>query len=166
MKLILLRHAEAEEYDPLRYPDDSLRPLTKAGIKIQREVAAALRRMGLKPDRIYSSPRLRARHTAEITAETLGLQQLMQESPLLGEAYSGAALFKLLGECGADETVLCVGHEPDLSGFCGAVVGCERGFNIKFVKSGVAGIKFEGAPKPGMGKLIYFYRPRDLIALS
>ena len=34
MKLVLMRHAEAEEFDPLRHAHDSQRPLTKAGIKI------------------------------------------------------------------------------------------------------------------------------------
>jgi len=166
MKLILMRHAEAEEFDPLQHAEDSQRPLTKAGIKVQCKLAGALRCMGLKPARILTSPRLRARHTAEITAAALGLEQELRESPVLGDGYSSVALFKLLAECDEDETVLCVGHEPDLSEFFGAAVGCVGSINIKFVKSGVLGIKFDGKPKPGMGKLIYFYRPQELIALS
>lgn len=166
MKVILLRHAEAEEFDPLRHADDSQRPLTKAGIKLQCKLAGALRRMGLKPARVFTSPRLRARHTADITAAALGLEQELRESPVLGDGYSGAALFKLLAECGEDETVLCVGHEPDLSEFFVAAVSDGGSINIKFVKSGVLGIKFDGKPKPGTGKLIYFYRPQELIALS
>lgn len=165
MKLILMRHAEAEEFDPLQHADDSQRPLTKAGIKVQCKLADALRRMGLKPTRIFTSPRLRARHTAEITAAALGLEQVLRESPVLGERYSSAALFKLLTECGEDETLLCVGHEPDLSRFCCAALSPGAEVNIKFVKSGLLGIKFDGAPRPGMGILIYFYRPQDVIAL-
>ena len=163
MKLVLMRHAEAEEFDPLRHAHDSQRPLTKAGIKLQCKLADALRRVGLKPTRMFTSLRLRARHTAEITAAALGLEQELRETPVLGDGYSSAALFKLLAECAEDETVLCVGHEPDLSEFFGTAVGGVGSINIKFVKSGVLGIKFDGKPRPGAGKLIYFYRPQDLL---
>lgn len=166
MKLILMRHAEAGEFDPLRYPDDSLRPLSKDGVKIQHKVAKALKRIGLKPARIFTSPRLRARQTAEITAETLGLQMVLMESPALGKEYSVKTVLKLLAGCGAEETVLCVGHEPDLSELCGALLSPGHSLSIKFVKSGVMGVKFDGPPKPGTATLIYFYRPQDLLVLA
>lgn len=166
MKLILMRHAEAEEYDPLRYPDDSLRPLNKDGVKTQGKVAKALKRMGLKPARIFTSPRLRARQTAEITAELFGLQTVLVESPALGKEYSVTAVLKLLAGCGAEETVLCVGHEPDLSELGGALLSPGHNLGIKFVKSGVMGVRFDGPPKPGTATLIYFYRPQDLLVLA
>ena len=164
MKLILMRHAEAEEFDPLRYTDDALRPLTRKGIETQRKLARGLKRMGLVPDRIVASPKLRARHTAEITAQAFGLEQALTENPVLGQAYSLKAALDLLAPCPAHETLLWVGHEPDLSELAGALLA-RHGFNLKFVKSGVLGIKFPDGATPGAGSLIFFYRPQDILAL-
>ncbi|HWQ94579.1 MAG TPA: histidine phosphatase family protein [Gammaproteobacteria bacterium] len=164
MKLILMRHAEAEESDLLRYKDDALRPLTRNGVETQRILARGLKRMGLAPDRIVTSPKLRARQTAEITAKALGLEDVLTENPGLGEAYSLKAALILLAECQVHETLLWVGHEPDLSELASALLA-RQGFNLKFVKSGVLGIKFSGGARLGMGSLIYFYRPQDVLAL-
>jgi phosphohistidine phosphatase SixA len=70
MKVILVRHAEAEPRG--NYPDDGARPLTKNGVKVQKQVAKALARMGTSPDRIVTSPLVRANQTAMITAEAMG----------------------------------------------------------------------------------------------
>ena len=58
MKLLLVRHAIAEERGP-RYPDDSLRPLTAAGIEKMREATAGIERL-VRPNRILTSPFTRA----------------------------------------------------------------------------------------------------------
>ena len=42
MRLILIRHAKAEERDPVRYPDDDLRPLRDQGRQEHRRLSAAL----------------------------------------------------------------------------------------------------------------------------
>jgi phosphohistidine phosphatase SixA len=51
--LILMRHAEAGEADPVRWPDDRPRPLTEAGPREHGLVAEALRRMGVRFDRFH-----------------------------------------------------------------------------------------------------------------
>ena len=165
MKLILLRHAAAEPRDQVRFPDDDLRPLTPEGIRIQKKVTKALGRMRLRPDRIVTSPRVRARETAAITAEGLGLADRLTLSEVLGADYSVTAVLALLRGFGPDETVLCVGHEPDFSELAGTLLGPAEGPAIAFKKSGVLGISFDDAPVPGAGMLLFFYRPKDLAAL-
>lgn len=165
MLLILMRHAEAEPGDALHYPDDALRPLTVDGTKIQQKVAQALQRMGVMPERIFTSPRLRARQTAEITAQVLGLTHALEESDALGNDYSLANVLALLHDCADKKTILCVGHEPDLSALAAALLCSAHAPRIKFIKSGVLGIGFEGEPGSGRGTLCYFYRPCDLLAL-
>ncbi|MDA1108185.1 MAG: phosphohistidine phosphatase SixA [Proteobacteria bacterium] len=163
MKLILMRHAEAEPGEA--YPEDASRPLTVEGAKTQKKVAQALQRMGVMPQRIFTSPRLRARHTAEITAQVLGLSDVLQESNALGDDYSVKNVLALLREYADKEAILCVGHEPDLSALAGALLCPAAKPRIKFVKSGVLGLRFEGAAAGGRGTLCYLYRPRDLCAL-
>lgn len=163
MRLILLRHAEAEERDSARFPDDGLRPLTREGIKVQTAVAKALKRMGLVPDRIVTSPLVRAKQTADITARILSLEQRLEESDALGEGFSVANVLRLL-EGSDKETVMLVGHEPDLSGLAGALLGPGEGPDIRFKKSAVLGLEFDGKPEPGGAALLFFYRPKDLLA--
>ena len=163
MKLILMRHAEAEPGDA--YSDDALRPLTAEGAKTQKKMTQALQRMGVKPERIFTSPRLRARQTAEITAQVLGLSDVLQESDALGDGYSVNGVLALVHDFADKETVLCVGHEPDLSALAGALLCSTHMLRIKFVKGGVLGLRFEGAAGSGRGILCYFYRPRDLCVL-
>ncbi|RJQ49147.1 MAG: phosphohistidine phosphatase [Gammaproteobacteria bacterium] len=163
MLLILMRHAEAGKASLRRYPDDDLRPLNSTGKKTQRAMAKALKRMRIKPDRILTSPRLRARHTAGITARILGLANTVSEDEALGGRYSLKTALTLLTRCKPDETVLCVGHEPDLSELAQALLGAD--FPIKFGKSAVMGIAFNRRAARGAGTLLYFYRPQDLLRL-
>lgn len=163
MKLILMRHAAAEPGDA--YTDDALRPLTAAGIKTQKQVAQALKRMGILPERIYTSPRLRARQTAEITAQVLGLNHVLEESAVLAGGHPIGDLIALLRAYAGGKCVLCVGHEPDMSVWAAALLCPAQALRIKFVKSGVLELKFAGEVNAGGGGLSYFYRPRDLLAL-
>ncbi|MCL4316032.1 MAG: histidine phosphatase family protein [Gammaproteobacteria bacterium] len=163
MLVILMRHAEAEKASPRRYPNDDLRPLSASGKKIQRAAAKALRQMKIRPDRILTSPRLRARQTAEITAKTLGLAKIMGEEAALGERYSLKAALSLLVRCKPDETVVCVGHEPDLGKLAQALLGSD--FSIKFGKSALMGIEFNRRAARGAGALLFFYRAQDLLRL-
>lgn len=165
MKLMLMRHAEAEPGDPVHYPEDALRPLTAEGIKLQKKVAQALQRMGVVPERIFTSPRLRARQTAEITAQALGRRDVLQETDALGEAYSVKRVLALLRGYAGKETILCVGHEPDLSELAAALLCPASPLRIKFAKSAVLGLRFEAEAAGGRGSLSYFYRARDLLAL-
>lgn len=163
MLLILMRHAEAEKASLRRYPDDDLRPLSSTGKKTQRAMAKALKRMKIKPGRILTSPHLRARQTAEITAKVLGLAKMVSEDTALGGRYSLKAALALLMRCKPGDTVLCVGHEPDLSELAKALLGAD--FAMKFDKSAVMGIEFNRRAARGAGTLLYFYRPQDLLHL-
>jgi phosphohistidine phosphatase len=117
MELVLLRHADAGDQDPARYPDDRLRPLTDEGRRTQRTVAHALRRMGVEFNHLLTSPLARARETAAITSETVGCKSEILVIPALGDDYSADALLRVLGSYGPDTRIGCVGHEPHLSGF-------------------------------------------------
>ena len=160
-----MRHAHAGEADPRRWPDDRLRPLSDKGRRKHAVVADALRRMGVRFDRVLTSPLVRARQTADITAAVYGGAPAVEETPALGDRATLPDLLAVLARVSADAAVLCVGHEPFLSDTEAALVSRDGRVRIEMKKSGVAGLDFEGRPAAGAGTLLYHFRPRELLAL-
>lgn len=120
MILYLLRHGSAEA--AAGRPDRE-RALTPEGIRQIQAQAACLRRAGLRLDRIYTSPYLRARQTAELVGAELGLT--VDVAPVLqcGCAFDDAVA--LLQEADGAEAVMLVGHQPDLGRIVQAFSGSE-----------------------------------------
>ena len=161
-----MRHAHAGEADPRRWPDDRQRPLSDKGRRKHAVVADALRRMGVRFDRLLSSPLVRARQTADITAAAYGGTPAIEETPALGDLATLPDLLATLARLPADAAVLCVGHEPFLSEAEAALISRGGPARIEMRKSGVAGLDFEGHPVAGAGTLLYHFRPRELLALA
>ena len=166
MELVLIRHADAGDRDPRRYPDDRLRPLTAQGKRTQRALARALRRAGIRFDRFMVSPLVRARQTAEITAEEYGWRRPLDVEAALGEDFTIAALLRVLQSCPAGARVWCVGHEPHLSQFAAACLLGGGGLAIELPKSGVIGLEFAGGPALGAATLKYLLQPEHVLKLT
>jgi phosphohistidine phosphatase SixA len=161
--LILMRHGEAGEADSRRWPDDRQRPLTDAGRREHAGVAEALRRMGVRFERLLSSPLVRARETAEITARAYGAPA-PELTELLGDNADPASTLAGLAAVEAS-ALLCVGHEPTLSRLAGLLTSRDGSARIEMAKSGVAVIECLGPVAPGHGLLRLHLRPRELAAL-
>jgi len=161
--LILMRHGEAGEADSRRWPDDRHRPLTDAGRHEHARVAEALRRMGVRFDRLLSSPLVRARETAEITARAYGAAA-PELTELLGDEAEPASSLAGLAAVEAS-ALLCVGHEPTLSRLAGLLTSHDGSGRVEMAKSGVALIECPGAVAPGRGVLRMHLRPAELTAL-
>ena len=86
--LLVIRHGKAEERDPIRYPNDDLRPLTSEGIRESALLGPAVDRMGFVIDRLYSSPLTRARQTADGLHTSSEAIPVPIETDLLGHAAS------------------------------------------------------------------------------
>jgi len=112
MRIYLMRHALAEEADE-QVPDE-LRALTTKGRKRARRVAKFLSDHSEHPDRIFSSPQVRAVQTAEIVQGELGLQEPVVILPALAPDGDPAAVIAALAKTPLP-SVLLVGHEPLLS---------------------------------------------------
>ena len=111
VRVHLLRHAHAG--DAFEWiGDDELRPLTKKGRQQSERLGAFLEAHAVRPDVIVTSPLVRARQTAEIVAESLGMT--VKIDPRLGAGFGKRDLWAVLDESGAREVML-VGHDPDLS---------------------------------------------------
>ena len=160
MLVMLIRHAQADQQSETQYPDDSVRPLVPKGRKVQRRVTRAMRKRGLVPSRVFSSPWKRAWQTARIVVEELGLSK-NQRIPCQGLAGPPdlQALAAEIGEVAPDETIGLVGHEPWMSELAQLLLTGEHGRpHLDFPKSGVMGIELDGW-NAGTGVLRFFLVP-------
>lgn len=112
MQIYVVRHAIAEARDAERWPDDAVRPLTKAGEESFREAARGLGRIVPSVDVVLASPYARAWRTAEILHEEAGWPPPVQCEELEAWRAPSDALEALAEHKGQ---VALVGHEPYLS---------------------------------------------------
>jgi phosphohistidine phosphatase len=156
-----MRHAQTES--GASYADDSLRPLTPDGERVQERVAHSLRQLGCMPNRIFCSPRLRAGQTAQITAEGLGYTGEVEELRILDGGYQVDVLVDYFTGCEADDSILCIGHEPDMSTWLNDLLDAQNDRAIHFGTSSIASLVFDSCPETGKANLRYFYNKEDLI---
>ena len=162
MRLLLIRHGEAGDPDPTRYPDDRLRPLTPAGEREHAAVAGALARLDLRVAHILSSPLTRARQTAEITARALGVADVTIVDAL-GDRFSRDGLLQALGALPSTTGVACVGHEPSISQFATTLLNADGGLRLSFAKSAVMALECQGPAAPASARLLFFWSPSELL---
>lgn len=140
----LLRHGDAEDGHG---KDDADRELTDKGRRQSREAGRALAKLGVKLDACLSSPKVRARETAELACEELGVQVGLDDR-LAGGDFDPLEIGAGRGE------VMLVGHEPDFS----SAVALVTGSRVKMKKGGVAAIDDH--------LLHVLLRPKDLRAIA
>lgn len=112
MNLYILRHAKADR-EPSN--DDYNRKLKPSGVKDSRLIGQALARLETKFDRICTSPRLRARQTAQLVAGEMAGTPAVEEIKALAESFGLTQLSSLCSDLPAGGSILIVGHEPTLS---------------------------------------------------
>ncbi|HWO90067.1 MAG TPA: phosphohistidine phosphatase SixA [Gemmatimonadales bacterium] len=166
MEVLLLRHAEAGEADPKRWPDDSDRPITAEGREKQAAMARAIRKAGLGFEHLVTSPLVRARETADVVAEVFEYHDEPVVSEALKPGAGPEAMVQLLAKFPPDSRVALVGHEPHLSRTAAALIGRSGDASIDLKKSGVMVIEFDGAPSLGSGTLQLLLKPKLVRKLS
>ena len=116
LRLTLVRHGEAEPAHSEQ--EDWSRALEQRGQRDAREMGQRLKGRKLKPDKLLTSPAVRALNTATIMARELGFaaSKLQQDERLyLAPAKDMMKVVQELG--GAARHVLVVGHNPGLTDF-------------------------------------------------
>ena len=114
--LYLVRHAKAGWQNAAQADFD--RRLTNRGHRQAEEMSERLRRKGVAPSRLVSSPAIRALETAETFADALGIER--EEIARRIEIYEGgidrlAAVVRSLAD--EEETAMLFGHNPTISHF-------------------------------------------------
>jgi phosphohistidine phosphatase len=140
--LWLLRHAEAADGTP-----DDQRPLTDRGIAQATDVGHALEALGTRIDACLSSPKVRARQTAELACARLGIEVTI-ERRLAGEPFDAYDLTAGLGD------VLLVGHDPSFTLTLHQLTGAQA----RMKKGGLAAI--------AKGELVTLLRPVEVAAIA
>lgn len=163
MRILLLRHGIAE--DPDRFArsgaDDATRPLTDAGRRRIRKSASRLRRLVKRLDRIGTSTLVRATETAALLGRSYG-RTTIEPVAALGPGGRPQAVLDWLAGFDAGDTVVLVGHEPDLGRLAGYMV-CGRPLRvIALKKGGVCLLEYEGLPKPATAMMRWALTPVQL----
>jgi phosphohistidine phosphatase len=155
--IYILRHGEAGKTLPMGGLDAE-RPLTSTGRKEVGEVCGRLDALGLKLDRIATSPLKRSKETAEIAGKTFKVE--VEEWAELKPEANREDLVKKLSRIRRDSSVLLVGHEPFLSSFVAEAVGAGPEAKILLKKSGLARISVTSFTPKMTGELRWLLSPR------
>jgi phosphohistidine phosphatase len=158
VKLILVRHAQAADLGEAGSLTDFDRPLTDLGWQQAAALANALKKQGMQPDAVVTSPLVRAVQTAEPLAAELtpGKPPVVSERLAMGE-LKPKKLSKSLSEMGGAVLVL-VGHQPDMGEYAAWLLDAEDE-NIKFEKGAAACIAIDGDIEAGGGLLEWLIPP-------
>jgi phosphohistidine phosphatase len=111
LDIYLIRHAES-----LSEKEDPERPLSEEGKVTMEKVGSLAARLGINPDMIYHSGKLRAKQTAEILAQHLRLSDKVRERPGLAPLDQVRTTADWLQKEAASGTrsLAIVGHLPFL----------------------------------------------------
>jgi len=162
MLLLLTRHARAPERDTARWPDDSLRPLTNLGREFHAEMSRALARIDGTPGAVLTSPWVRARQTADLMIEEMGLDLQPVETDALAASVDLNAIRREIEALGRVSAVALVGHSPWIEELASLLLtGRADGMTIDFPKSGVMALDVDRID-PGAASLRFFLRPKHV----
>lgn len=153
MILYFLRHGHAGAASAT---GDDERRLTPDGEAVLRSAAAVWRRLNLRPDVVLTSPLPRARRTAELLRDGVGLGH----GPVVANGLAPGAgwdqMARAMAEYPDARRVMFVGHEPDLSSAVALLTGAA---SVRMRKGGIACVEFYGIPEPGAGELAWLLDP-------
>ncbi|MFI5309429.1 MAG: SixA phosphatase family protein [Polyangiales bacterium] len=156
-QLFLVRHAPA--LPRAAGGGDAARPLSPEGSASFGRSVRGLERLGLRFDRLYHSPWLRAVQTADALMPLVDGESVV--CPDLARAPSAELLSCLRGE-----RVALVGHEPWLSALCAwLMLGSPASGNRLVIKKGGV-VRLQGKLAPSGMELLALLPPKALRALG
>lgn len=151
-----MRHAKSS-WDDFSISDFD-RPLNSRGELAAPLIGKVLKEMKIKPDLLISSPANRAKTTANIIADTIGVDITYQKS-----IYESSEMNIMMILNAIDEQVdscMLVGHNPALTG----VINALSSFSLdNLPTAGIVAITFESTwadIKPMSGEFLFFEYPK------
>jgi phosphohistidine phosphatase len=165
MKLLLIRHAKADDRDEFAKtgePDEK-RPLASKGRKEMRAIARGLESIEPRIDVLATSPLTRAVETADAIAETFSSAARETIDALAPDAPFDDFAEWLRGHSGA-ALVAAVGHNPHLSELAEWLHGGARSIAMK--KGSAMLLEFGESFCAGGAEFVWYRKPKELIALG
>ncbi|MBS1873446.1 MAG: phosphohistidine phosphatase SixA [Acidobacteria bacterium] len=148
MDIFLLRHGIAEDHAA----SDAERDLTADGRQKIREIAKVLKRAGVRPSLILSSPYRRALATARIAAEVLECAEPIIETRELVPDGDPGHVWEEVRAHRTSDPLLLVGHQPLFGDLAAFLLGAPD-LRVDFKKGAVLALEM-----PGFG-----VRPRGIL---
>lgn len=152
LTLFLVRHADAGDPSEWIGPD-SERPLSGKGVKQVARLAAALSAAELRIDAIRNSPARRCVETATLISAVLSVEAATDER--LADGPSLSHLERMFHQKGV-QTLLLVGHEPNLSRLLTELTGLPP---LRIEKSALIRVDLPGGVVAGAGELLVIAPP-------
>jgi phosphohistidine phosphatase len=154
MRVYVVRHGAAIDGEASGGPDEE-RWLTAEGRRKFARVAKRLAKVAPRLTAIYTSPLVRAVQTADLLAGELKFEGPVEVWPVLKPEYPVRSVVQRLGALENGARVALVGHEPQMSAICAALLG-RRGFPLPFPKGGVALLEVRGE----RGRFVWMLLPK------
>lgn len=165
IKVYILRHGEAVDADEVG-GKDAARTLSPKGEEIIRHAAKGMQQLDVKPDVIWTSPLPRAAQTAQITAEALGLKNVVENCRELEPDADPGVLAGLIQKHDDGGAVMLVGHNPDLEKFVQYLISETDQANVVLRKGGLAILEADRPIHQGCAGLLSLWTPKQLAKLA
>ena len=149
MRLVIARHGKAEPDSPTGRDAD--RRLTLRGELQAQWLGRHLLESGYSDAVVLTSQAERARRTAEILCEVLGIEPLTAPGLMLGRS-AGEALH-VLESYREHPSVVLVGHNPTVSELASILTRGLGGSCVGLKTGSAAMIELKGEPTPGLASL-------------
>jgi len=141
MIIYFLRHASAGQ-SVANPKKDEKRPLDKDGIEQCGIVGRALSALDVQVDTIISSPLKRAAQTASLVGNELSYEGKLQFEDALRPGATVADFHRMLEKYVRQESIMVVGHNPNLSQFLGRIISeGNRAASLELRKGAVAKVE-------------------------
>jgi len=158
--LLLLRHAKSDWDDPSLRDFD--RPLAARGERDAPRIGKALRKRGILPDLIISSPAARAKATIEAVTRAAKMNLEIRFDEVVYGASSPELISLIRGLPEKDSCLLLVGHNPGFEDLVGRLSGSHE----RMPTAALACIEFQADRwediNDGEGKLLWVLTPKKL----
>jgi phosphohistidine phosphatase len=161
MILYVVRHALAEE---AAAGGDDARHLTDVGRKRTQKAAAGIRALAIELDVILTSPVARAAETAAIIAEAYDNTPAPRVLDELATGVAPIDAIAALAPFGRDDSVMIVGHEPQLSALVSILLtGEPDGMHLRMRKGGCVALDLPAKGiEHGAAELLWMMTQRQL----
>jgi phosphohistidine phosphatase len=157
MEIYLMQHG-----DYLTKEQDSEESLCPEGIEKMKKIEQALKRISIHVNQIITSPKKRARQTAEIVAYSVGSSpDKIIETPLLKPLTPPGETIEYLSQFSHLNSLLLVGHLPSLARIASSLLMNGSQEVIHFERGGIVRIDLDTFPTHA-GQLRWYLTPELL----
>lgn len=162
----MLRHAIALSAGEAGVSQDAERPLSSEGKEKMKRIAAAMNDIGVEVDLVLSSPYVRARDTALMAHDGLGLKGCLEFSNALASGQDTKVVMTELKErFKKKQRIMVVGHEPDLSLLIGKLTSLGK-LRVEMKKAGLAKIEITETHPELRGTLEFLLTPKVMLRVK